>query len=146
MREELLKLAERVEALRGPDREVDKLIAVVNGWCLHPSNRQRDDSEQSDTGYTCLDCGADSWGNTGPTGQKRSASLPAYTASLDAAMALVPEGCDVMMGRPPARRRVNQIWAQVWDARTSETRNESVGCNLAAALCAAALRSLAKDK
>lgn len=88
MREELLKLAERVEALRGPDWEVDKLIAVLNGWCLHPSNRQRDDSAQSDTGYTCLDCGADSWGNTGPTGQKRSASLPAYTASLDAAMTL----------------------------------------------------------
>lgn len=139
MKEELLKLAERVEALRGPDWEVDKLIAVLNGWCLHPSNRQRDDSAQSDTGYTCLDCGADSWGNTGPTGQKRSASLPAYTGSLDAAMTLVPEGCE---------------WAVNWGGNSVAEVNilpdgplfKGYADTPALALCAAALRALAKDK
>lgn len=142
MREELLKLAERVEALRGPDWEVDKLIAVLNGWCLHPSNRQRDDSAQSDTGYTCLDCGADSWGNTGPTGQKRSASLPAYTASLDAAMTLVPEGCGWSLVQATYEKSYGCI--ESGDDRTPDL--EARADTPALALCAAALRALAKDK
>lgn len=155
MKEELLKLADRVEALSGPDREVDKLIAVVNGWCLHPSNRQRDDSAQSDTGYTCLDCGADSWGNTGPTGQKRSASLPAYTASLDAAMTLVPKTMslvDLTLSWEPPEPEVfpacSITWypaavihnGKDWHALTAS------GATPALALTAAALRALAKEK
>ena len=66
---------------------------------------------------------------------------PAYTSSLDAAMTLVPEGCDGMLGVPPARRKCNQIWAQVWDARKGQSRNESVGSTPALALCSAALRA-----
>lgn len=45
-----------------------------------------------------VECGADSWGNVGPSGQKWGARLPAYTASLDSALALVerclPSGTD----------------------------------------------------
>ena len=85
-------LIERLSALDGPDREVDTEIALLGGWCLHPTDRQRDDSAQSDRGYTCLDCGADSWGNTGPTGQRRGALLPHFTSSIDAALTLVPQG------------------------------------------------------
>lgn len=55
MREELIALAERVEALSGPDREVDALVTAANSgradawveqspfngnWCVHvPCNR-----------------------------------------------------------------------------------------------------------
>ena len=95
-----MSLAERIEAATGPDRELDKAIAVASGWCLHPSNRQRNDSAQSDTGYTCLDCGADSWGNTGPTGQKRHAPIPAYTGSIDAAMMLYSVVPDMIPSDP----------------------------------------------
>lgn len=157
MKEELLKLAERVEALRGPDWEVDKLIAVLNGWCLHPSNRQRDDSAQSDTGYTCLDCGADSWGNTGPTGQKRSASLPAYTASLDAAMTLVPGGENGRWNAGKFNVDPNKCSAQVAIedeifiergslGRGIKVRASGTARTPALALCAAALRALAKEE
>ena len=59
---ELLKLADRVEALDGPDREVDLGIERV----IRP-RRYR------------LEC---------PT-----SADPEYTASLDAAMTLVPDGC-----------------------------------------------------
>ena len=136
MREELLKLAERVEQLSGPDREVDALI-----WLEVTPGATR-----KETRFIHKASGKEQIIDETRDASRRMIIVPNYTASLDAAMALVPEGCDVMMGRPPARRRVNQIWAQVWDARTSETRNESVGCNLAAALCAAALRALAKEK
>lgn len=80
-REELLSLADRVEALTGPDREVDADIAVAisndpAAWVVRdiPSAifthkpgwwRDRDD---------------------------KSHSAPSYTASLDAAMTLVPDG------------------------------------------------------
>jgi hypothetical protein len=86
----LVALLERVRAAARPDRDLDRDLAVsLYGWCLHPHGRQRDDSAQSDRGYTCLDCGADSWGNVGPTGQRRSDPLPFFTASVDAALALV---------------------------------------------------------
>lgn len=145
---ELLKLAERVEALSGPDREVDKLIAVENGWCLHPSDRQRDDSAQSDTCYTCLDCGADSWGNTGPTGQKRSAPLPAYTASLDAAMTL----CQPDENRWPQIEYIGHNPNNIKDGHrvrlwfnAKKVSGQSM-VSAALALCAAALRALAKEE
>lgn len=87
----LLKLAERVEAAEGPDRELDCLIwAVANGheieWqgnCLvavgegvigwvDPGENQRN--------FSCIRAGQGAGG------------VKAYTASLDAAMQLVPEG------------------------------------------------------
>lgn len=87
---DLAQLKQRVNAASGPDREIDAALATgLVGWCLHPLGRQRDDSVQSDTGRTCLDCGADSWGNTGTTGQRLHDPVRPYTASLDAALALV---------------------------------------------------------
>lgn len=145
----LLEMSERVDAAAGPDHELDKAIAVATGWCLHPRDRQRDDSAQSDTGFTCLDCGADSWGNTGPTGQKRSAAIPAYTASLERAMELVPEGAGYNLDRYWIREGVRwkveiatggipQQPRQVfvcWDAHSA-----------ALATTAAALRAIAAER
>lgn len=86
---DLLELAARVEALTGPDRELDANIHYdVLGWCRHTNTKRS--GAQSDTGFDCLDCGADSWGNKSKRGQKLHDVLPAYTASLDAAMTLVP--------------------------------------------------------
>jgi len=136
-------LAERIEAATGPDRELDKAIAVASGWCLHPSNRQRNDSAQSDTGYTCLDCGADSWGNTGPTGQKRHAPIPAYTGSIDAAMMLVPEGMRFAIMIVEDGRAAVKLWWPGDDA-PNVPRLEPLFATPALALAAAAIRAGAK--
>lgn len=57
---EILKLADRVEALDGPDREVDRLIMSAMGWI---------------------------------------GATPAFTASIDAALTLVPEGVGLTITR-----------------------------------------------
>lgn len=93
---DLSGLIERVEAGVGPDRSIDAAIYHdLLGFCRH-ANQERTGA-QSDTGFDCMDCGADSWGNKSrkggyPAGQGLHDSAPRYTASLDAAMTLVPNG------------------------------------------------------
>ena len=70
---DLLKLAERVEALEGPDREVDREIALASGDYKTGRGREGMLAHKD-------------------TPNQFSYSVPAYTASLDAAMMLVPEG------------------------------------------------------
>ena len=70
-KDELLALAERVEALTGPDREVDAAIAQAVGAEHGP--RETVYYESRSVHYI-------------------DEIAPAYTASLDAAMSLVPEG------------------------------------------------------
>jgi hypothetical protein len=79
--EELLALAARVEALSGPDRDLDAEIAVaVSGdagaWVVRPSPQS-------------VFAHLPGWYRTS---DDKSHQAPAYTASLDAAMTLVPEG------------------------------------------------------
>jgi len=69
-REEILDLAKRVETLTGPNREVDKLVAKVIG--LFDGARASYDLQLN--------------------------LIPHYTASLDAAMQLVPMGWSVGLG------------------------------------------------
>ena len=78
---DLLKLADRVEGLTGPDREVADDIARALGWTQH--------SDEDDPVYVgqvslwwaepCQEWSTTSW-------------PPNYTSSLDAAMKLVPDG------------------------------------------------------
>jgi hypothetical protein len=93
----LSELIERIEAATGPDRSIDEAIYHdLLGFCRH-ANKERTGA-QSDTGFDCLDCGADSWGNKSrkggyPAGQGLHDSAPRYTTSLDAARTLVPDNC-----------------------------------------------------
>lgn len=90
---EIKSLIERIEKSEGADREIDALIYHdLLGFCRHA--RKVKTGAQSDTGFDCLDCGADSWGNKSrkggyPAGQGLHDSAPRYTASIDAAMTLV---------------------------------------------------------
>lgn len=90
---DIQRLVERIEGASGPDREIDALIYHdLLGFCRHA--RKVKTGAQSDTGFDCLDCGADSWGNKSrkggyPAGQGLHDSAPRYTASIDAAMTLV---------------------------------------------------------
>lgn len=79
-RDELLALADRVEALTGPDREVDAAIAVAAlGWFTIPPRYEGDK-----VGYGYID--AD--GVRVHPGHGGDQMVPRLTASLDAAMTL----------------------------------------------------------
>lgn len=88
-RDELLALADRVEAMAGPDRETDKRIkaAIYGGavwkspfngeWCLY--REWSDDPKKGRVFERPHSISHDAWTNDN------------YTASLDAAMTLVPD-------------------------------------------------------
>jgi hypothetical protein len=136
-RDELLALASKVEALDGPDRDVDARICValglskdnvmvgVDGWCINSA--------------------------TNPNPYKS----PAYTASLDAAMSLVPVGClagfkalwadaDVIGGAKVYRGSVDRHKAH--DGLYWKDNFLSLAATPALALTAAALKALAEQE
>jgi hypothetical protein len=143
-REEIIDLAKRVEALTGPDREVDGGIAAA----LKIGNNLPDWAARWDGEWKPTIQGAvvlmQADGNPGP----HFSSLP-YTASLDAAMQLVPMGCIHM---------VRTLWHDdktAGNATVSRYKQEGNGIfwqdNYAAtaatpalALTAAALRAIAE--
>lgn len=117
-REELLRLAERCEAATGPDREIDGAIDRL--FNKRPKHGDYDPGERAvwrvKDGWSGLLVRGDGFA-------RGSFCAAEYTASLDAAMTLVPEGWEyVLMERT------------VW----------SSGNSLALALTAAALRALAQ--
>jgi hypothetical protein len=143
-RETLLGLADRCEQATGPDRELDceiwadandlKLewqgnclvagIEGVIGW-IDPGEHSRNFSTNRSA--------------TGP------AAIPAYTASLDAAMTLVPEGWEValywgMSGfKPEAQLERDELRLKNPGFEPISGTAETI----ALALCAAALRARA---
>jgi hypothetical protein len=127
---DLLTLAERCEQATGPDRELDVAIAVAAGVI-----RERD-------GNLCYATGNDSdyvleRGYYDLEGGPQE--LPYFTASLDAAMALVPEGWE---GSLPVKRK---CYAELWRPGTVDSNVFGKGPAAALALCAAALRARASQ-
>ncbi len=110
------ELAARVEALDGPDREVDRHLARVVGW--HPA-------------------GVDDRLLKGDAAWLYENSCPAYTASLDAAMTLKPQGwrlvglSEHLAPLPHCKARL-QFW---YDESHGQAATPAL------ALCAAALRA-----
>jgi hypothetical protein len=131
----MLALAERAEKATGPDRELDAAIAVAVCW------RWEGWSE----GDLAVEEAAARSGMAYVADRVRNSTnsiwrlLPAYTASLDAAMTLVPEGEDYAIERVGGGH-----WCSV-DANGE--RQPCVGAATPAlTLCAAALRSLAEQE
>lgn len=116
-----LELAERVEAASGPDRELDALIHEVFG----------------------LPFEMEYWSEADTTPQRNLSKVPHYTASLDAAMTLVPDGWNwgVWM-RHDWREQNAQVWHPARDASTLH----GYAATPALALCAASLRARASAK
>ncbi|NML11287.1 hypothetical protein HHL08_14220 [Sphingobium sp. AR-3-1] len=146
-RDTMLALAERVES--GPDREVDAAIHYdVLGWCRH-ANTVRSGA-QSDTGFECIDCGADSWGNKSNRGQGLRDRLPAYTASIDAAMTLVPPDSWHEIKGPRKYLNIPSPVPNYWSAHLARWNHEGDamgwGATPALALTAAALRARAQSQ
>jgi hypothetical protein len=112
------ELAGRCEASAGPDRELDRAIAPLTGLRVL--------DEGHPLGWCCYD--KDGHG----------APLPSYTASLDAAMQLVPEGCSWNLHK-------HSCWARAC-VFVDDGRDAGHYCDCATpalALTAAALRARA---
>jgi len=128
---ELLELAGRVEAANGWNRELDALVAAVcrtgaeewewaaryPAWVAEPNGRV-------------------SLERNGP-----SFAAPNYTASLDAAMTLVPDGWVLILTVSHAGSYVRLADDRVDPVRLDDT--EGASATAALALCAAALRARA---
>ena len=112
-------LIERLEALSGPDREVDAEIALATGWMQIKTDWFRPKS-------------ADIW--------HHKSELPRYTASIDAAMTLVSEGWYPQIGK---------LSAESWQANMGQANRgngvNAYAAALAIALCIAALRARSAD-
>jgi hypothetical protein len=121
-KDELIALAERVEALTGPDRGVDARICIALGL-------SKDNVMVGVDGW-CINSGI----NPNPY---RS---PTYTASLDAAMSLVPEGYDCVHGWDYPNRAIRVLFMDDDGDRLFRGR----AATPALALTAAALRAIAQ--
>jgi len=118
----LLALAERCEQAAGPDRKLDGAV-----WCAA-------------VGYSFV-----KWDGAGVVWRGADGSIhhcpadrvPRYTASLDAAVRLVPEGCGYDFGK--------NLLGYAWGGITMPDHNEveTSAATPALSLCAAALRARA---
>lgn len=137
-REELQALAARCEAASGPDRELDVAVALAVDW-RHPAMMaplRASASWQGDNAITNLAVEAE-------RADSVLKYLLRYTASLDAALSLVPEGRDWMVdnfdGVPPRR-----CSASVFnEAGQPYADYEATAATPALALTAASLRARA---
>lgn len=130
------KLAERIEALEGPCRETDAEIYSA----LFP---EKVPSPIVQSGYGWRFDGQGWWCETGEDARAPRNSIypPDYTASLDAAMTLVPEGlrwCVDDIGKPQGVHSFIEDIADFSDDAACYKANASTP---ALALCAAALRA-----
>lgn len=123
----LLALAERCETATGPDRELDGAIYIA---VLIPAERAgRIDQNGGFVGW---------WPKDGPYVGARE--VPAYTASLDAALTLVPEGWHWSADS----RRFGYVRGRGPQDGAPDPEGWARGtATPALALCAAALRALA---
>jgi hypothetical protein len=127
----LLELAERCEAAEGPDRELDAEICCVGPLADHDYVLGATPSAKR-PGMVTRHFDGGTWGTL---------VAPDYTASLDAAMTLFPEGYFPVLDADP---RGIEVEVQ---CLTDETDNGLGACvatggkTIALALCAAALRA-----
>lgn len=140
----LLELAVKCEAAAGPDRELDGAIRkAVNGdfgfcgdnegswWCCNCTVPVVDLTQEPGCGAPM---GIIDERTSYPSDWRDDERLPAYTASLDAAMTLVPEGwCFEVTNY--------DTYAKVFSDSANGPGFSGGGLTPALALCAAALRA-----
>jgi hypothetical protein len=87
----MLELAERVERLTGPDRELDVQICIAAlGYVEKPNAPKGWRSFENNGWHVDFREGGPDWSAGDPW--NAHFGIPPFTASLDAAMTLVPEG------------------------------------------------------
>jgi len=128
--EALHRMAERCEQASGPDRELDRDIGFAAlGWKTYQH------------GEFSLICGHDgeSWAD------HPGSTYTFFTASIDAALTLVPEGFQWLLEHMARTDKAILYSAQVASATSNKMRGDKVWwvATPALALCAAALRARA---
>lgn len=131
-----LTLADRCEKATGPDRRLDVEIAVAVDW-------RWDDWEPDEATARAM---AEKHGIDWLAGRAKEGissmwrHMPRYTASLDAAMTLVPDGWTAWELR--SRRRMTAFVAEISrECDDDEEAKQGHAATPALALCAAALRA-----
>jgi hypothetical protein len=131
-RDALLDLASRCEAASGPDRELDGEVFRAIDMPLPGDFSGRDISLQWSDAEHCF---------LAPVGDMRVRyEQPRYTASVDSALGLVPEGWAWSIGTD-----CKVAWARAFPAPNDQYRGTGnrEGASPALAICAAALRARA---
>ena len=131
----MLELAAACERADESDREIDAEVFLLT---IKPDWRAAKDWKRTN-GWFKPGCAADAVSYYTPDGLGRSKTAPPYTASIDAAMSLVPKGfCVSAMGEVPDDC---QFYVCLWGEYESEGEPELRAKTLPLALCAAALRA-----
>lgn len=115
-------LITRLEALTGPDRDIDADIQRALG--LEPSDMDFEGLPSSIT-----------W-------QAVRAFARTFTSSIDDALTLVPEGLEWHVAGPNKRHGNGQAWAGVFGEPFVGSENDSFAANPAIALTIACLRAM----
>jgi hypothetical protein len=126
----LLALAERCEQAAGPDRELDVAIALACGIVTS----REGDCFYGHKYYSVMVLNYD-YDDT----EYRAPELPSYSSSLDAALALVPEGHEWLRKNPESMT----VYRVPGDLKEWAQHIYGRGATDALALCAAALRARA---
>lgn len=123
-KEKLIELAERVEALEGPDKGLDReIFDAVTGGVFKPENAQY--------------WHAVSW-------SERQANH--FTASLDTAMTLVPDGWTYQAFQGPSGQPHKWTLVRIGASDQKYTEAKAKAATPALALTAATLRAIAGEK
>lgn len=118
-----MTLIERLEAASGPDRELDEAIGLDLGWS--PVSNPTFATGLMGRWYTPDGRMTDHYG------------IPRWTASLDAAMTLIPEGCVTYLA---SEDRHSHRWE--WSLRDKyAVRHHARAPTPALALCIASLKA-----
>jgi hypothetical protein len=137
----LIELAERVEKASGPDREIDGIIDRI----LHKRPKNGDYDETENAIWRVKDGEASGLLVRGDGFARGSFCAASYTASLDAAMTLVPESASWQLGDG-----FSFAWAVVTlpdeDPMVEPREMSAKAATPALALCAAALRARAQQE
>ena len=123
-RQALLDLAVRCEQATGPDRELDAEIAKAVGAKHGPFEKVSMET-RSVTYYDEI--------------------ATAYSASIDAALTLVPEGCQYQLDSHYHVARVWHYWEPYCADDDGSEHFDAEANTEALALCAAAIRAKAKE-
>lgn len=128
--DDIASLIARVEAAEGPDRELDAAVAVA--------------AKQVPYDFEPAGNGLASWR---AMYDNRWWDAPAYTASIDAAMTLVPEGVEVATGSGSERSFAQILYPHRKSGKWPQRRSVyTTAATPALALTAAALRAMEQAK
>lgn len=121
----MLDLIEKLEKAAGPDRDLDRDVALACGWKRKP-----------------WVSGAVWEPPTWKPGKPRRSAVPKFTASIDAALPLMPQGWHAILY---TETRCAELYPTEIPKRPAGIQSRANGPRIAVAICIAALKARAAD-